>query len=150
MMSRFFRVIVIIGLFVSAGCASLEPLLASLVTPTPAPTRPSTPTPTAIATLTPQVEPGTPILRLWLPSQFDPSADNPPAHLLNQRLTQFESQHPGLKIEVRLKKADTDGEILNDLSVTSAAAPSVLPDLILLSRSDLESAAQKGLLHPIT
>jgi ABC-type glycerol-3-phosphate transport system substrate-binding protein len=42
-----------------------------------------------------------------------------------------------------------DGEILNDLSVTSAAAPSVLPDLILLSRSELESAALKGLLHPI-
>jgi multiple sugar transport system substrate-binding protein len=149
-MSRIFRFIVFAGLLFSTGCASLEPLLASLITPTPAPTKPSTPTPTAIAAITPPVEHVTPILRVWLPSQFDPSAENPPAKLLNDRLTQFESQHPGLKIEVRLKKADADGEILNDLSVTSAAAPSVLPDLILLSRSDLESAAQKGLLHPIT
>jgi len=149
-MSRLFRFIVLTGLFFSAGCASLEPLLASLITPTPAPTRPAPPTTTAVATITPPVERITPILRIWLPSQFDPSADNPPAKLLKQRLTQFESQHPGLKIEVRLKKADTQGEILNDLSITGAAAPSVLPDLILLSRPDLEAAALKGLLHPIT
>jgi len=75
--------------------------------------------------------------------------ENPAAKLLDQRLTKFETQHPGLKIEVRVKTADTDGEILNDLSVTSAAAPGVLPDLVLLSRPDLEAAALKGLLHPI-
>jgi ABC-type glycerol-3-phosphate transport system substrate-binding protein len=33
--------------------------------------------------------------------------------------------------------------------VTSAAAPGALPDLVLLSRSDLEMAALLGLLHPI-
>ena len=148
-MSRLFRFIILSGLFFSAGCASLEPLLASLITPTPVPTKRSTSTPTAIATLTPPVEPGIRILRVWLPSQFDPAAENSPSKLLAQRLADFESQHPGLKIEVRLKKADADGEIINDLSVTSAAAPSVLPDLILLSRPDLESAAIKGLLHPI-
>jgi multiple sugar transport system substrate-binding protein len=137
------------GLLFGAGCASLEPLLASLTTPTAVPTKRSTSTPTAIATTTPPVEQGAPILRVWLPSQFNPATENSPAKLLTQRLTEFESQHPGLKIEVRLKKAEADGEILDDLSVTSAAAPSVLPDLILLSRSDLESAALKGLLHPI-
>jgi multiple sugar transport system substrate-binding protein len=148
-MSRIFRFVIFAGLFFSAGCASLEPFLASLTTPTPVPTKRSTPTLTATNTATPPVEQGTPILRVWLPSQFNPAAENPPAKLLAQRLTEFESQHPGLKIEIRLKKAEADGEILNDLSVTSAAAPSVLPDLILLSRSDLESAALKGLLHPI-
>src|SRR5690242_20469259 len=140
-MSRLFRFIILSGLFFSAGCASLEPLLASLITPIPVPTKRSTSTPTAIVTLTPPVEPGIRILRVWLPSQFDPAAENSPSKLLAQRLADFESQHPGLKIEVRLKKADADGEIINDLSVTSAAAPSVLPDLILLSRPDLESAA---------
>jgi ABC-type glycerol-3-phosphate transport system substrate-binding protein len=39
--------------------------------------------------------------------------------------------------------------MLNALSLTSAAAPNVLPDLILLSRSDFEMAALLGLLHPI-
>jgi ABC-type glycerol-3-phosphate transport system substrate-binding protein len=148
-MSRIFRFILSFGLLFSAGCASLGPLLASLTTPTPVPTKRSTSTPITIATTAPPVEQGIPILRVWLPSQFNPAAENPPAKLLAQRLTKFESEHPGLKIEVRLKKEEAEGEILNELSVTSAAAPSVLPDLILLSRSDLESSALKGLLHPI-
>ncbi len=148
-MSRIFRFILSFGLLFSAGCASLGPLLASLTTPTPVPTKRSTPPPTAIATTTLLPEQGTQILRIWLPAQFNPAAENPPAKLLAQRLKKFESEHPGLKIEVRLKKAEAEGEILNSLSVTSAAAPSQLPDLILLSRSDLESAALKGLLHPI-
>lgn len=148
-MSRIFRFIIFAGLFLSAGCASLEPFLDSLTTPTPAPTKPSPPTPITVATATSPVEQGVPILHVWLPSQFNPAADNPPAKLLTQQLTKFESEHPGLKIEVRLKRAEAEGEILNSLSVTSAAAPSVLPDLILLSRSDLEAAALKGLLHPI-
>ena len=148
-MSRIFRFILSFGLLFSAGCASLGPLLASLTTPTPVPTKRSTPPPTAIATTTLLPEQGTQILRIWLPAQFNPAAENPPAKLLAQRLKKFESEHPGLKIEVRLKKAEAEGEILNSLAVTSAAAPSQLPDLILLSRSDLESAALKGLLHPI-
>jgi multiple sugar transport system substrate-binding protein len=148
-MSRIFRFILSLGLLLSTGCASLEPLLASLTTPTPVPTRQLTSTPKAVATTTPVPEQGSPILRVWLPAQFNPAAENPPAKLLAERLTKFESEHPGLKIEVRLKKEETEGEILNELSVTSAAAPSVLPDLVLLSRSDLEAAALKGLLHPI-
>jgi multiple sugar transport system substrate-binding protein len=148
-MSRIFRFVILVGLFFSAGCSSLEPLLASLITPTPVPTKPSTPTPPVVPTATLPVEQKVPILRVWLPSEFDPSAENPAAKLLSQRLAKFESEHTGLKIEVRLKNADEEGALLNDLSVTSAAAPSILPDLILLSRPDLEGAALKGLLHPI-
>ena len=149
MTARFFRFFILIGLFFSAGCASLEPLLASLITPTPVPTKQATSTPQPLPTETLPVEPLTPVLRVWLPSQFTPSAEDPAAKLLSQRLTKFETQHPGLKIEIRLKKADAEDDILNALSLTSAAAPTVLPDLILLSRSDLETAALKGLLHPI-
>ena len=148
-MSRIFRFIIFAGLLFSAGCASLEPLLASLITPTPAPTKHSTPTPTATVTATPPAEQRSAVLRVWLPTQFNPAADNDPAKLLAKRLAEFESEHPRLKLEIRLKKADADGEILNDLSITGAAAPTVLPDLILLSRPDLEAAALKGLLHPI-
>jgi ABC-type glycerol-3-phosphate transport system substrate-binding protein len=39
--------------------------------------------------------------------------------------------------------------MLNALSTTRSAAPSVMPDLILLSRANLESATAKGLLHPL-
>jgi ABC-type glycerol-3-phosphate transport system substrate-binding protein len=150
-MLRIFRFVVLLGAMLSAGCASLEPLLASLTPPSPVPTRTArvTPTPAPLSTETPPIEPQVSSLRIWLPVQFDPAAEHPAAEMLAQRLAEFESQHDDLKIEVRLKKAETEGDMLRALSLTSAAAPEALPDLILLSRSDLETAAVQGLLHPI-
>jgi len=151
MIPRLFRLVIFLGFVFSAGCASLEPLLASLTPPTPVPTRTPrlTPSPPPLPTETAPAEPGRSSLRVWLPVEFNPAAENPAADLLAKRLREFESQHPDLKIEVRLKKAETDGDILNALSVTGAAAPSALPDLVLLSRPDLQIAAALGLLHPI-
>ena len=151
MLTRLLRLVISLGIFFSAGCASLDPFLASLTPPTPVPTRTprQTPTPPALPTSTVPVEPETSSLRVWLPAQFNLATENRAAELLTQRLQEFESQYSDLKIEVRIKTAETDGEILNALSTTSAAAPGVLPDLVLLSRSDLEMAAQLGLLHPI-
>lgn len=88
-------------------------------------------------------------MRVWLPPQFDPALPTEPPNLLEQRLRQFEEQHPGLTIEIRLKESEEENGIVNVLGLTSAAAPSTLPDLILLSRPDLEAAAMRGLLHPI-
>jgi ABC-type glycerol-3-phosphate transport system substrate-binding protein len=88
-------------------------------------------------------------LRVWLPPEFDPAAQTDGAKLLAQGLAEFEEGHPGLKIEVRIKKVEGENEIVNVLSLTSTAAPNSLPDLIALSRPDLEAAAIQGLLHPI-
>lgn len=150
-MLRFFRSIVFVGLLFSAGCASLEPLLASLTPPaSPTPTQRATSTPPEpILTETPPAVSQSPILRVWLPTQFNPASGNDAATLLGERLAQFGAQHDGLEIEVRLKKMDSENDIVNVLSLTNAAAPGALPDLILLSRPDLESAALSGLLHPI-
>lgn len=41
------------------------------------------------------------------------------------------------------------GGMLDSLTNASAAAPSILPGIVILSRSDLESAAQNGLLFPL-
>jgi len=84
-----------------------------------------------------------------LPPQFDPNAGTESANLLKQRLADFETRHPGLEIEVRIKAEEGEANILNALSVTSMAAPNALPDLVALSRPALEAAALKGLLHPI-
>ena len=137
-----------------AGCSSLAPFLAQR-TPTPvpvisSPTRtPTTSTakPEATETARPANEPR--ILRVWLPPQFDPNAGTESANLFKQRLADFEKEHPGLEIEVRIKAEEGEANILNALSVTSMAAPTALPDLVALSRPALEAAALKGLLHPI-
>lgn len=148
-MSRIFRFVISIGLLFSAGCTSLEPILASLTPPTPVPTKEATPTPAKVPTQTVPAPPESPLLRVWLPPEFDPAAQNDIAKLLAQRLAEFEAGHPGLAIEVRVKNSETENEIVNTLSLTSVAAPSTLPDLIVLSRPDLETAAMQGLLHPI-
>jgi len=152
-MSRIVRFVFIGFLMLTSGCASLESFL---FTPTPAPTKLVTSTPqlapptTLAAGETPQPTlEGARKLRIWLPPQFDPEAGTASANLLKQRLNLFEAQHPGLKIEVRVKAEEGDANLLNSLSVTSMAAPRALPDLIALSHQDLEAAAQKGFLRPL-
>ena len=133
-------------LLLLVGCSSLAPLLSSR---TPDPVLRATSTPQLIPTQSEPVESEARILRVWLPPQFDPESDTPSANLLKQRLADFVLEHPGIEIEVRIKAEEGEASLLNSLSVTNVVAPSVLPDLVALSRPDLESAALKGLLHPI-
>jgi multiple sugar transport system substrate-binding protein len=154
-MSRVLICIVHVGLLLSTGCTSLEqylytPTAPPFTSPTPAPPA-STPDETSVPNETPAAPPATQprILRIWLPSRFDPNGTTSAANILRQRLADFESEHPGLEVEVRTKSDENELDIVNGLSVTSLAAPSALPDLIALSRPALELASLKGLLHPI-
>jgi multiple sugar transport system substrate-binding protein len=146
-MRRFLTLAVFLSLL--AGCANISSLLS---TPEPATVSPSTDTPaaTSTATITPTITPGGPhTLRLWVPPQFDPTAETPSGILLQKRLDEFVARRPGLQIEVRIKAESGTSDLLNALTATRSAAPSIMPDLVALSRSDLESATAKGLLHPL-
>jgi multiple sugar transport system substrate-binding protein len=146
-MRRFLTFAIFLSLL--AGCANISSLLS---TPEPATVSPSTDTPvaTSTATITPTITPGGPhTLRLWVPPQFDPTAETPSSILLQKRLDEFVARRPGLQIEVRVKAESGTSDLLNALTATRSAAPSIMPDLVALSRSDLESATAKGLLHPL-
>ena len=151
MSSRAFRFLISVGLIFSTGCSSFEPLLVSLTPPAPDPTRTAraTSTPVTLDTATAPVEVENSSLRIWLPAQFSPGGEGTASEMFAERLAEFNKQYPDLTIEVRIKKAETEGDMLNALSLTSAAAPTVLPDLVLLARPDFEMAALLGLLHPI-
>jgi len=154
-MSRVLRFIVHVGLLCTTGCASIQQFLSTpfaqlqitptptLVTSTPAETQASNATQTALPTSQAQ------ILRVWLPPQFDPNTPTIAANILGHRLEDFEADHPGLELEIRVKSNEDEMGLVNALSVTSVAAPSVLPDLVALSHPALEAAAMKGLVHPI-
>ena len=134
-----------ISLFLLAGCANISSLLS---TPEPATASTSTPAPvtTSTPTSTPTPAPGGPrTLRIWVPPQFDPAAETPAGALLQERLDEFVARRPGLQIEVRVKAEN----MLNPLARTRAAAPAIMPDLVALSRTDLEAIAAQGLLHPL-
>lgn len=148
MISKVFRIAYFVTLASLVGCANLAPLLSQ---PTPAPVSlvTSTPQPFSQPTQTALPADEARVLRVWLPPRFDPNADAASARLLKQRLVDFEAAHPGLKIEVRIKAEVGETGLLNVLSITNNAAPAALPDLIALSRPDLEAAALKGLIHPV-
>jgi len=83
-------------------------------------------------------------LTVWLPPDMDPEGADPSAEILKARLDAFETQQ-GIDIVVRIKSRDGAGGLLDALTATSAAAPAALPDVIALSRNDLEMAALKSL-----
>jgi ABC-type glycerol-3-phosphate transport system substrate-binding protein len=68
---------------------------------------------------------------------------------MQARLDEFSSRRPNTRVEVRVKPLDGPGSVLEALATSSAAAPLALPDLVALRRPDLETAAVKGLLHPL-
>jgi len=159
-MNRILRFACYGFLILLTGCSSLQSfdpqwLESILYTPTPAPAKTATsnPQPTqATQSVTEQPQPAVAeprILRIWLPPQFNPNTSAASAALLKQRLTNFEAEHPGLEIDVRIKAEQGEADLLNSLSVTSMAAPSALPDLVALPRQALEAAAQKGLVRPL-
>jgi multiple sugar transport system substrate-binding protein len=87
-------------------------------------------------------------VRVWLPPEFDPASGDKANQLLNARLQNYKVENPSIRLEVRVKSLEGPGGMLDSLVATSAAAPSDLPDLVLLPRTILESAALKGLLYP--
>lgn len=82
------------------------------------------------------------VLRVWVTPRFDPASDE----LLQTRLDAFVAAHEGLQIEVRVKD---EASLLESLRLTAFAAPAASPDLIALSRADLETAAAQGLVQPL-
>ncbi|MGB7876160.1 MAG: extracellular solute-binding protein [Anaerolineales bacterium] len=145
-MQRFLTFAIL--LFLLTGCGDISSLLS---TPNPATVTATTVTATPKAINTPTASPtntpdGPRTLRIWVSPQFDPSAETLAANLLQERLDEFVARRPALQIEVRVKAEDS---LINALTTTRSAAPTVMPDLVALSRANLESATAKGLLHPL-
>ncbi|MEA3327821.1 MAG: extracellular solute-binding protein [Chloroflexota bacterium] len=88
-------------------------------------------------------------LTLWVPPEMDPSMESDASKMLANRLQLFSDLHNGLEVKVRVKAASGAGGLLDALDATNAAAPDALPDLIVFSRPDMESAALKGLISSL-
>ena len=128
--------------------------VATLATESGTPARGSTPTIRASGTEaggTPR--PATPAaavgVRVWLPPQFTPDVSTPSGQLLSVQIQAFETAHPGAAVEIRTKAASGPGGLLNALTTATNAAPSVLPDVIALTRDDLATASAAGLVAPL-
>lgn len=87
-------------------------------------------------------------LLLWLPPEFDPGAESEAGALLADRLATFTNDHPGVRIETRIKAMDGEASLYNALQAANASAPLTLPDLVVLSTEDMRMAAEIDLIMP--
>ncbi len=88
-------------------------------------------------------------LRVWLPEPLAPVDREDAAELLSEMISGFLAQNPGLQIELRLKRPSDEGGVLETIRSASAVAPDALPDVTLLRRADLITAAEGGYLEPM-
>ncbi|HEC34101.1 MAG TPA: extracellular solute-binding protein [Chloroflexi bacterium] len=140
-------VCLLILLLVTLPTACAPPSTPVPTSPLPAPSF-TAPPPTATSTV---AAPGPLVvtLTLWLPEDLNPYGEGPEAALLAQQLADFGQAYSDLQVEVIVKKVQGRGGLLDFLRTASVAAPSVLPDLVVLNATDLRLAAQAGLLQPL-
>ncbi len=124
------------------GCALFRVPTPAL-SPTPPPPPPATPTPTP-----PPVEDGYLTLTLWVSDAvLAPDATEEDAPLLAQ-VAAFNERHDRLEVNLLVKRNDGAGGLLNLLETASEAAPSVLPDLILMDEATMRESASESLIRP--
>lgn len=110
----------------------------------------SLPTPTLTPTPQPIImEPDLLTLTLWVPDVLNPLAETGGASLLLTQLNAFTQANPGVQVQVLVKKAEGPGGIYHLLSTATAAAPTVLPDLVILGEGDLLSAVRNQFVQPL-
>lgn len=97
-----------------------------------------------------QATPATPRVRVWWPDDLYPPENSEAEALLLRQWDGFRGTYRSYDLEVRRKRASGLGGILPTLRAASSVATGALPDLTLMRRSDLVTAAAEGLLVPIT
>ncbi len=126
--------------------------LSACGTATSTPTQPvvsPTPQPTPTESVPTISTPSTRRLTLWVSPTFAPNPETTAGALLANHLAEFESQHNGVSVQVRIKSRTGPGSLLETLKAAAQAAPSTLPDLITLDPFSLSEAAATGLLVPL-
>ncbi len=140
----FFGAIVLVLSGMLAACQS-APGMPTPIPPTPTLAPAETPAPE-----TPTPAPDAPItLTLWLPTLFLPQQGNAAYNVMQHQLAAFSQSPDGVPTHVEVKQDRGPGGLLDLLRTASPVAPSILPDIIALDSSDLETAARAGLIQPL-
>lgn len=88
-------------------------------------------------------------ITIWIPTFLSPFENTPEGMLLAERLTAYEERNPDISLQIRIKDEDGPAGIFQSLSAASVAAPSALPDLVVLDPFSLKDAGLKELIVPI-
>lgn len=131
------------------GCAATDTTPVAVAQPIVT----ATASPSAVlpsGTVTPEATPDTPItLHVWWPDALAPSTQERAALLLADNVETFRSISPDIMVEMRLKRSQGVGGIMETLRTASLVAPTALPDIALVRRADLLTAVRSGYVQSI-
>ena len=139
-----------------SGCVLLAtPTSTPPPNPTPAPTAsPETVTPTPAPS--PTVADGLMTISIWVPeflttgdAEAPEGSDAEALTVLDRQLNTFAEDTPQTTVRIIPKKPDGSGGLYDLFSTAAEAAPSILPDVIMLDTGDLNAAAASGLIQPV-
>ncbi|NLX11367.1 MAG: extracellular solute-binding protein [Chloroflexi bacterium] len=103
-----------------------------------------TPTPTAEPTPTGER------IMVWWPDELYPVSGTVADDVLREQFESFRLTYSTYDLEVRRRRANGLGGILPALRAALPVAPGAVPDLTLMRRSDMVTAATEGLIVPVT
>lgn len=101
------------------------------------------------AALAQQATPSAPRVRVWWPDDLYPAEDSEAETILLRQWDSFRGTYRSYELDVRRKRAGGLGGILPTLRAATGVATGALPDLTLMRRADLVTAAGEGLLVPV-
>jgi ABC-type glycerol-3-phosphate transport system substrate-binding protein len=110
---------------------------------------PSVAEPTAIPTDSPPLAPSVITLTIWTTESFSPTQAITSGLILAEKIDEFESAQPDVRLQFELKKAAGKGGVLDFLRTTQAVVPSLLPDIVELDAVEVRAAAEEGLIQPL-
>lgn len=135
------------ALWILAACARPS-------TPTP----PATPLPTVPAQIVLDTDAGGGVepdddgetnLVMWLPDFYSLNPSQPGGETLYTVRVLFEQTYPSVFLDMANKAEVGQAGLLNFLRVAQRAAPSVLPDAVVINTQDLWQAVDAGLVQPL-
>lgn len=97
----------------------------------------------------PTESPAPPSLTLWTVEAVSPQAAGEAGRIFNNGLKAFQTTYPNVSVTVVLKNESGKGSVLDYLRTASLAAPTVLPDVVVLNTDDLSQLARSGLAVPL-
>lgn len=102
------------------------------------------------ATPAAQDTPSVPMLRVWWPEELYPDGNQAAEDILLAQFEDFRQTYVSYNLEIRRKHSSGQGGILPTLRTAAPVAPQALPDLTLMRRADMVTAATEGLIVPLT